>query len=254
MRRLAALRSEGKLRRVARGLYLLEPPEQRLAPAPETAEPTETTRELASFVFWPCYIGGWSAAHHWGLSAADNDATFVVTAARVRRTDVERAGRRFHAVRVTEEYLEGPGVDEQVTGPAEIASPERTIVDALNHPAWLGGAGHVANALLEYARYGAWNENRLYRVMEELLTGAGLKRLDAFFRSRDLPEYSELRFELWHRRTTGIVDLSPGEGRSGRVDYPSRVRMNVELDPEDEEEDEEEEEEVAETADSHWRE
>lgn len=141
MRRLAALRGEGKIRRVARGLYLLDPPDHPQAPSPEAAEPTEITRELAMWLFWPCYIGGWSAARHWGFSAVENEATFVVTAARVRRTDVGRAGRRFHAVRVTEEYLEGPGVDELVTGPAEMASPERTIVDALNHPAWLSAQG-----------------------------------------------------------------------------------------------------------------
>jgi predicted transcriptional regulator of viral defense system len=148
-------------------------------------------------------------------------------------------------VKVAEEYVEGPGVEEVVTGPACIASPERTIVDALNHPAWLGGARHVANALLEYARYGSWNENHLYAVMDELLTGAGIKRLAAFIRCRNLFEYSMLRLEFWDRRTTGIVDLGPGEATGGWVNRAARVRLNVELDPSDEEEGEEGEDEMA---------
>lgn len=235
MRRLAALRSEGKIQRVARGLYLLEP--QGGWPEPsDSAEPTDSTRELASWLFWPCYIGGWSAARHWGLSAGDDDATFVVTAGRVRRTRVHRAGRSFHVVRVPEEYLEGPGVDELEAGPASIASPERTLVDALNHPAWLGGAGHVANALSDHSIFGSWNEDRLFDVMEALLTGAGIKRLDAFIAHRDLIRYIPLRHDVWDRRTKGIVDLGPGEGSGGRVDYPSGVRINVALDPEEEDE------------------
>src|SRR5690606_26750147 len=60
---LAYMAARGWLARVQRGLYVAVPL--------DASEPTEWRADpwvVAAQVFAPCYIGGWSACEHWGLT------------------------------------------------------------------------------------------------------------------------------------------------------------------------------------------
>src|SRR6266498_2492698 len=56
---------------------------------------------LAAAAFSPCYIGGWSAAEHWGLTEQIFRSTFVVTASSVRKASITLLGAEFRTVRST---------------------------------------------------------------------------------------------------------------------------------------------------------
>ncbi len=55
--------------------------------------------------FAPAYIGGWSAAEHWGLTEQLFRSTFVVTAGSVRTTTSTLLGAEFRLVRVPPERV-----------------------------------------------------------------------------------------------------------------------------------------------------
>jgi len=50
---------------------------------------------VADRLFAPCYIGGWSAAQHWGFTEQLFRTTLVVTARRPRARKVEARGSVF---------------------------------------------------------------------------------------------------------------------------------------------------------------
>src|SRR5712691_9523025 len=81
------LASRGWLARVRRGLYVAVPLEA-TAPGEWRADPWL----VAAHVFEPCYIGGWSACEHWGLTDQLFRELLVVTAQPQRGSAVRLQG------------------------------------------------------------------------------------------------------------------------------------------------------------------
>ena len=76
-RRLAAWSRSGWLARVQRGTYVSVPIES------ESADVAlDDAWSVAAAMFAPCYIGGWSAAEHWGLTEQIFRSTCVMTGKR----------------------------------------------------------------------------------------------------------------------------------------------------------------------------
>src|SRR3989304_634367 len=62
---------------------------------------------LAREAFSPCYIGGWSAAEHWGLTEQLFRSTLVVTAAHIRERSTKLLGHAFRLFRVPRSRIAG---------------------------------------------------------------------------------------------------------------------------------------------------
>ena len=114
--RLARLTRRGWLRRARRGLYLVVP----LEADPGQRATAEDPWVLADQLFAPCYIGGWSAAEHWGLTEQLFRSTLVVTSAAVRATNVENLGHAFRLFRVPRSRLSA-GVVREWRGKERVA-------------------------------------------------------------------------------------------------------------------------------------
>ena len=76
---LARWARAGRLSRVRRGLYVPVPIE---ATSPDV--PLDDPWIVASRLFSPCYIGGWSAAEHWDLTEQLFRSVLVLTTQRPR--------------------------------------------------------------------------------------------------------------------------------------------------------------------------
>src|SRR5437879_6064066 len=76
-RLLVYLARQGWLSRVRRGLYVTVPLDAR-----RSGEWLEDPWVVATRVFEPCYIGGWSACEHWDLTEKVFRTLLVVTARR----------------------------------------------------------------------------------------------------------------------------------------------------------------------------
>ena len=121
-----------------------------------------------------------------------------------------------------------------------MSDPERTLVDALRSPSWLGGARPLARALWKHRHSERWDPDRFVETLLEAGNGAAVKRLDAFDHVMEL-RIADVLNSVAELRTRGIVPLEPGAGKGGRTDTRCGVRLNVDLDPGDEEDAEDEE-------------
>ena len=132
---------------------------------------------LAATVFSPCYMGGWSAAEHWGLTEQLFRETFVVTAANVRSTHATVGGLAFRLARVSPDRLVEDRVVWRRSAQVACSSPERTLIDGANSPAWIGGVRHLAEVLARYAERPSPDLDALGQSLKRHARGAGAKRL-----------------------------------------------------------------------------
>jgi predicted transcriptional regulator of viral defense system len=220
---LQRLGERGWLSRVRRGLYLILPLEAGLE-----GGAVEDPWVLASELFGPCYVGGWTAAEHWGLTDQLFRSTFVVSAASVRRTTSAFLGSEFHVVRSSHERVSSVPTIWHGKERVAVSDRERTIADALAAPDWVGGVRHLAEILRAYRTSKDWDPARLVTRVAEEGSGAAFKRL-GFLSERVLGNEKVLVEEAFARRTTGNVRLDPSVPTNGRLSTHWHLWVNVTL-------------------------
>jgi predicted transcriptional regulator of viral defense system len=232
-KRLAAMARHGWLRRVRQGTYQIAPIE---ASATSTAS-YDDPWILATILFAPCYIGGWSAAEHWGLTEQLFRDTFVVTAASVRSTHATFGGLSFRLARVMPDRAVGDATVWRRTSQVACASPERLLVDGANTPLWVGGVRHLADILARYAERPSPDLDRLAECLEQYGRGAGAKRLGYLAERLTEGEHDErvtavlvsIRAAALSHRTAGVVKLDPSARSRGRMNKAWALWVNTEI-------------------------
>ncbi len=222
-RTLLRLADRGWLSRVRRGLYLILPLE-----AGQDGGAVEDPWVLADELFGPCYVGGWTAAEHWGLTEQLFRSTFVVSAANVRETTRAFLGSEFHVVRASRERISSVPTIWHGKERLAVSDRERTIADALAAPDWMGGVRHLTDCLRTYRASKEWDPARLVARVAETGSGAAFKRL-GFLAERLLGGDEALVAEAFSRRTTGNVRLDPAVPERGRLSTRWRLWVNVSL-------------------------
>jgi predicted transcriptional regulator of viral defense system len=223
--RLATLKRRGWLHSVRRGLFLVVPLEA--DPARQTT--VEDPWILATQLFKPCYMGGWTAAQHWELTEQIFRPVFVVSGAHVRRS-------RFEFLKVTYRVIKVPRarIDRATAiwrGPERVlvSDGELTIADALVAPNWVGGLRHLAEMIRTYHQSTDWNATRLLKRLEQVGKGGGFKRL-GWLLEQLFPTETEAISACLRRRSAGLVALDPGVASKGRINKRWGLRINVALD------------------------
>ncbi len=142
---LAYLASRGWLSRVQSGVYIVVPL--------DATRPTEWREDpwlIATKIFSPCYIGGWSACEHWGLTEQIFREIQVVTSRKVRTRRPVIQGTQFQVtVRSAALHFGTRAVWRRDTK-VMVSDPTRTIVDLLDDPSLGGGIRHVAEIVQAY--------------------------------------------------------------------------------------------------------
>ena len=221
---LARLMRQGWLVRVRRGLYLVLPLE-----ASHEGGTVEDPWILAREVYAPCYIGGWTAAEHWGLTEQVFRSTFVVTAAAIRHATETFLGTEFHLVRAKKSRVENVRPIWRGRERIAVSDRERTIADALASPDWVGGIRHLAQMLRSYRSTKDWNPNRLLERVGEVRSGAAFKRL-GYLAEIVLSAESVLVDAALARRSAGVVKLDPAVAGRGRLTKRWGLWVNARLD------------------------
>ncbi|HEX9699117.1 MAG TPA: type IV toxin-antitoxin system AbiEi family antitoxin [Acidobacteriota bacterium] len=219
--KLARLAKAGWLRRAKRGLYLVLPLEVEPGRLVVAEDPWILAREM----FLPCYIGGWSAAEHWGLTEQLFRTTIVITAANVRATSQTLLGHQFRLFRVPRSRI----VDTTVWRGSErvpVSSKERTIVDCLRNPELAGGIRHLADMMREYGLQKDADLGRLTETAKEIAHGAAWKRL-GYLAERLWPTEEALIAEAHTHITKGYTKLDPAVENEGKPRGRWRLRVNV---------------------------
>jgi predicted transcriptional regulator of viral defense system len=226
--KIAALERRGWLARVRRGLYLVRP----LEASTNVPSTVEDPWLLAQELFSPCYIGGWSAAEHWGLTEQLFRSTFVVTAVRIRRSTEQLLAAELHLVHVSPEAVKGAVTIWRGNERVAVSDRERTIADALVSPDWVGGVRHLFGILAAYRESREWNPEKLLQRLEERGRGSAFKRL-GYLAEALWPDIREVVDTARRRRTSGLIKLDPSVKTRGRINKRWGLWVNVSLEKRD---------------------
>ena len=222
---LASLARRGWLVRARRGLYLVPA----LEASPDRSPAPEDPWVLAHALFAPCYVGGWSAAEHWGLTEQIFRSIFVVSAANIRRSMERVLGVEFRVARVRRTRLRHTVAIWRGSEKVLVSTRAGTVADALTSPDWAGGLRPVANMLVAFHESGKWDANGLLAALKAIGRGAGYKRL-GFLTETLLPSEGGLATVCSRKRTTGYVRLDPTIPARGRLNRRWGLWVNVPVD------------------------
>lgn len=200
---LARWAKAGWLARVRRGVYIPVPVESATADIP-----LEDAWSVAARLFAPCYIGGWSAAEHWGLTEQIFRATCVMTATRPRDRRPTLRGSALELHTVPPDRFFGLKTVWRGQARVQVSDPARTMADMLADPQLGGGIRHVSDMLATLLREHAADAPRLIEYIERIGNGAAFKRLGFMLEARH-PEQSSLIAACRGRLTSGYVKLDP---------------------------------------------
>lgn len=220
--KLGSLARRGWLFRARRGFYLVLP----LEVEPGKPIVAEDPWVLASEVFSPCYIGGWSAAEYWGLTEQLFRSTLVITAAHIRHRSTHLAGHEFRLFRVPRSRIGGAVLVWRGAEQVAVSGRERTIVDCLRHPELCGGVRHLVQLMTEYGRSREHDFDKLAAAAQEAANGAAWKRL-GYLAEMLWPAETLLVDEARRYVSAGNVRLDPAIRRADKLVRRWHLRVNV---------------------------
>lgn len=221
-RQLGYLSRRGWLTRVRRGLYLPVPLE-----APRSGEWIEDPWVVAATAFAPCYIGGWSACEHWGLTEQIFRDVVVVTSREMRQRRQVLQGMPYLVTTRSADMLFGTRRTWRRAIPIEVSDPSRTLIDVLDDPMLGGGIRHITAVVAEYLRSDDCDMELLIEYGDRVGNRSAFKRLGWILEVMGID--GALLQACRERRSAGLTKLDPSVGAPGRVVRRWNLRVNVEL-------------------------
>jgi predicted transcriptional regulator of viral defense system len=199
---LSRWREQGWLRRIGPGLYVSVPLDlagsEQIIADPWVLVPT---------LFGQCYIGGWTAAHHWELTEQLFNETFVFTTRRIAKKRITAQGATFLLQNVKVKRLFGLKTLWRGSAKVSISDAPRTLVDMIATPGVGGGIDHVGDCLSAYLVGKTADRDLLIRYAEQFDNGVIFKRLGYLADTR--LNDKKLAAECRSRLTQGYARLDP---------------------------------------------
>jgi predicted transcriptional regulator of viral defense system len=195
--------AKGWLFRVSRGLYIPVPLESTTADVP-----LEDAWVVASRLFEPCYMGGWSAAEYWDLTEQIYRTVNVMTTQRPRNRQPTVGGTEFRVRTIGEDLMFGLAVVWRGQVKVRVSDPSRTIVDMLAEPAMGGGIRSCVDMLKNFLQSDKQDLQLLIEYGDRYGNGAVFKRL-GFLLEQLMPEEETILQECKARLTKGNTTLDP---------------------------------------------
>lgn len=220
---VAYLADRGWLSRVRRGLYITVP-----LGATEPSKWRADPWIVASRVFPPCYIGGWTACEHWSLTEQLFRDIVVITSRATRTTEVVLQGTRYRLKHLSGRKLFGTSTVWRGADRVSVSDPSRTMVDILDDPSIGGGIRHIASVLPRYWNSEHRDEARLLEYSKKRGNRTVFKRLGFLLEALDLPASAVIR-ACQKGISSGLTLLDPTVKRKGRIVTRWNLRVNVDL-------------------------
>jgi predicted transcriptional regulator of viral defense system len=200
---LAKYAQKGWLKRIAPGIYLPVPIESKTSDIS-----SENIIGLAEKLFSPCYISGWTAAEHWGLTDQIFQSIIVVTAHKKMNYQPNILGNQFQLYLSSENRFFGLKIVWFGNIPVKMADPSRLVIDLLYRPEMAGGIRSVTDIFSSYLASEQRNISLLKDYIEKLNSGAVCKRL-GFLAEKFCPEEKDLIEFCQKKITQGYSKLDP---------------------------------------------
>lgn len=217
---LDRLQKKGWIRRIKRGKFAVIPLSSGDQRSPQLHE-FLVAMELVK----PAAIAYWSALNHHGMTEQIPRTVFVATDHPVRRPPKEALGITFKVVSLKPKKFFGivtDWIDEQ---PFSITDKEKTIIDGLDLPKYVGGVGEIAKELAQSWR--ELNEEKLREYAVKIGNTAVGKRLGFLMEALGLGNPETLRSTL--SLGAGFSPLDPTLPRKGKHSRRWGLLINAEV-------------------------
>jgi predicted transcriptional regulator of viral defense system len=223
-RLLAHLAERGWLSRVRHGLYVTVP-----LGAIEPSDWRADSWAVAACIFEPGYVGGWTAAEHWGLTEQlfRDVVVFTTRGIRVRSSTIQ--GTTFILRHVATSKLFGLKRVWRVSNPVSVSDAARTVVDLLADPSIGGGLRHVADIVESFFEGEHRDEDVVLDYVRDFGNRAVYKRLGFIVETRGVEAREVLR-ACRGLQSSGLSLLDPAaRRRTGRIVKRWNLRANVDV-------------------------
>jgi predicted transcriptional regulator of viral defense system len=206
--------------RLGKGIYLIM--ELGAGSRPEW---TADSYYIASKFAKPYYIGFYNMLNDYGWTEQVPLSVCVATTKPARARTIH--GVRYDFICLSKKKFFGT-IRKSVSGHGiTVSDPEKTLVDALDHPEYCGGISEVAKAIFNARGQADWSKVATYAAKQG--NGAVLKRLGYIAEVMDVELPERLRKEILGKLTSGYPLLSPGAKASGRHDSKWGLLINTKI-------------------------
>jgi predicted transcriptional regulator of viral defense system len=217
---LERLQTKGWIRRIRRGRFAVIP----------LSSGEDRTLQLHEFVVAmelvsPAVIAYWSALNHHGMTEQLPGTVFVATDHTVRRPPTEVFGIKYKIISIKPEKFFGIQKDWIDEMPFNITDREKTIIDGLDLPQYVGGVSEIAKAISNF-----WediNEARLLEYAGQIGNSAVAKRLGYLMEAIGKGDPEVLRKKL--KLAPGFSPLDPTMPRQGKYNRRWGLLLNMEI-------------------------
>ncbi len=193
----------GWLKRVRQGGYISIPLESMTGDVP-----IEDPWIVASQIFSPCYLGGWSAAEYWGFTEQIFQSVVVITCKRFNNKTQKIGEVEFLLKKISNDMIFGTKTLWREGIRVLISDPSRTIIDVLSDPVLAGGIRSAEDILVSYLSSEHFNRDALLEYAEKLNNRTVFKRLGFLLERRD-PTQKRLISDCLVRISKGYSQLDP---------------------------------------------
>ncbi len=224
---LSSWAKRGWLSRIQRGLYIRIPLQ-----STSTDIVPEEPRLIAHAIFSPCYIAGFTASEHWGLTEQIFNTVVVLTQKKVHKRNPEIKGIKFLIKTISIKRFFGTKSIWIGTSKIEVSDSTKTIIDCLNDPILAGGIRMTGDFLKNYFNSKEKNPTLLLDYAKRMSNSAIYKRL-GFLLEKYLPNEHELINKCRENIKFGYSQLDPSiPGKSintrWRLWIPLKHKIQVE--------------------------
>ena len=218
---LAYFTRRGWLARVKPGLYVSVP-----LGSINPQEYKENPWLVANRIFSPCYIGGCSAAGHWGLTDQIFNTVFVCTTKVFRRKKVKVQNVDYLLklkkilLHTKSTWLENVKI--------QISDPTMTLIDILEDPVLGGGMRHTAEMISNYFASEHRNDHNLLQYLKESSNRTIFKRLGYIVETLDINS-PEVIVACLKNISAGYSVLDPAVKNKGTYNSRWHLRVNTDI-------------------------
>ncbi len=222
-RLLAHWASKGWLTRIRRGLYIVVP-----LGAGDPKTRSEDPWIVANKVFEPCYVGGWSACEHWGLTEQIFDSVVIFTGSKTRNSNLTIQSTNFLLKPLTKIKYFGTKTIWRGRTKIQVSDPTRTIVDILNDPLVGGGMRNVADIIEQYFVSEFRDDNLLGEYIKKIKNKTVYKRLGYILETLSI-DASHLIKKCKKNLSQGFSLFDPSAIGKGKYLRKWNLRINVNI-------------------------
>ncbi len=181
---------------------------------------------VAAKTFAPCYLGGWTACEHWGLTEQLFRGVVVMTGKRPRKRTIELQGTPFHLRFAPDAKRFGANPVWRGQTQIQVSDPSRTIIDMLDDPKVGGGIRQIADVLATYFKEPVRNDTQLLEYARRLGNRTVFKRLGYLLEACDID--APVVAEACHKEmSAGLSLLDPTAKPAGRILKRWNLRVNA---------------------------